>query len=276
MKAEKMLTILVLVLAMVGATLVNNAAPMGTTFTYQGQLMDKNKTAEGSYDFQFDLYDSNDPYTGTQLGTNDINDVDVIDGHFVVELDFGSDVFDGNAVWLETKIVRSPQGSDPAALRPLLELTPTPYAVYAAVAGVVRPAGGGGIVPRGGIIMWSGSINDIPNGWALCDGTNDTPDLRDRFIIGARQDDGGVAKTNVKGNLMQTGGTNAHVLIQAEMPPHVHSIRYKSSGHGTPGSDIFASNVSGDVSYQSTGSSGGGQVHENCPPFYALVFIMKT
>ncbi|MHC4458350.1 MAG: hypothetical protein ACYS0I_14935 [Planctomycetota bacterium] len=129
MKAKKILTILVLALGMVGTTLVSNAAPMGTAFTYQGRLLDKNKPAEGSYDFRFNLYDSNDPCTGTQLGQNDINDVEVIDGHFVVELDFGSDVFDGNAAWLETKVVRSPMGSDPAALRPLMELTPIPYAL---------------------------------------------------------------------------------------------------------------------------------------------------
>jgi hypothetical protein len=43
----------------------------------------------------------------------------------------------------------------------------------------------GGIVPVGGIIMWSGSIATIPTRWALCDGTNSTPDLRDRFIVGA-------------------------------------------------------------------------------------------
>ncbi len=41
------------------------------------------------------------------------------------------------------------------------------------------------LVPPGGIIMWSGAINDIPVGWALCDGSNGTPDLRDRFIVGA-------------------------------------------------------------------------------------------
>lgn len=130
MKATKKFTILVLVLMlMVCLATVSMAEPMGTAFTFQGRLMDKNKPAEGSYDLQFAIYDSNDPCTGTQLGTNDINDVEVIDGHFLVEIDFGSNVFDGNAVWLETKVVHSPMGSDPAALRPLMELTPVPYAL---------------------------------------------------------------------------------------------------------------------------------------------------
>jgi hypothetical protein len=137
MKRTKMTAILVLVLGLMVCTAeLARAAPMGTAFTYQGRLMDKNRPADGLYDFQFKLYDSNDPCTGTQLASPiDINDLDVIDGHFVVELDFGSGIFDGNAVWLETRIVRSPMGSDPAALSPLLELTPTPYALYAKTAG---------------------------------------------------------------------------------------------------------------------------------------------
>ena len=42
-----------------------------------------------------------------------------------------------------------------------------------------------GFIPKGGIIMWSGATTAIPQGWALCDGTNGTPNLRDRFIVGA-------------------------------------------------------------------------------------------
>jgi len=118
---------------------VSEADPVGTAFTYQGRLMDKHKPADGFYDFRFRLYDSNDPCTATPLGSPiDINDLDVIDGHFVVELDFGSGIFDGNAVWLETRVVRSPLGSDPCSLRPLLEVTPTPYAMYANRAGGVQ------------------------------------------------------------------------------------------------------------------------------------------
>ncbi|HQZ60518.1 MAG TPA: hypothetical protein PLQ39_12655, partial [Acinetobacter sp.] len=45
---------------------------------------------------------------------------------------------------------------------------------------------------------------DIPSGWNLCDGTNGTPDLRDKFIVGASQDEGGIAKTNILGTLTKT------------------------------------------------------------------------
>ena len=70
------------------------------------------------------------------------------------------------------------------------------------------------IQPAGNIIMWSGAIGAIPNGWTLCDGTNGTPDLRDRFVVCA----GGIYSVGA------TGGANGHTLIEAEVPvrDHVH------------------------------------------------------
>ena len=70
----------------------------------------------------------------------------------------------------------------------------------------------GGVVPVGGIIMWSGTIATIPATWALCDGTANSPgpDLRDKFVVGATSDSGGVAKTNIEGSLKQTGGVTGH------------------------------------------------------------------
>ena len=108
---------------------INEAVPMGTAWTYQGRLMDANIPADGLYDFQFKLFDVNEG--GVQKGPMiDFNDVDVIDGYFTVELDFGSSVFDGNAVWLETTVSQA-DGSDPCTLSPRVEITPVPYALQA-------------------------------------------------------------------------------------------------------------------------------------------------
>jgi hypothetical protein len=65
-------------------------------------------------------------------------------------------------------------------------------------------------IPVGLISMWSGTIATIPSGWRLCDGTNGTPDLRDKFIVGATADEAGAAKTNVTGSLTQSGGAATH------------------------------------------------------------------
>jgi len=106
------------------------AGPMGTGFTYQGRLIDANKPADGLYDLQFKLYDVN--VAGAQKGsTIDVNELDVIDGLFTVLLDFGSNVFDGNTVWLEIG-VRPGILKDPntyTTLSSRQEITPTPYAL---------------------------------------------------------------------------------------------------------------------------------------------------
>ena len=150
-----MLTILVVAL---GLTMcwagVSQAAPMGTAFTYQGRLLDANSAADGLYDFQFKLYDANT--AGNQLDS-DVNmpDVDVIDGYFTVELDFGGGVFDGNAVWLDIG-VRPGDMNDPnvyTTLSPRQEVTPTPYAIYAQnSAGLTLPYAGS--VASGNVAFW--------------------------------------------------------------------------------------------------------------------------
>jgi len=126
MKTTKMLTILVFVL-MVCLPRVGKAALMGTAWTYQGRLMDANNPADGVYDFLFILF--NEPNGGGLPLSFEVNDLDVIDGYFTAEVDFGSDVFGGDARWLEVG-VRPGDSNDPNAfvsLIPRQEVTPTPY-----------------------------------------------------------------------------------------------------------------------------------------------------
>ena len=129
------------------------------------------------------------------------------------------------------------------------------------------------VISTGMIIMWSGSVATIPTGWVLCDGNNSTPDLRDKFIVGAKQDDGGIAKSNVKGSLLQTGGAHEHTLAESEMPSHTHSYTRNSNG---PGAGEVTGLLSFNPTSPTTGATGGDGAHENCPPFYALAYIMKT
>jgi microcystin-dependent protein len=82
---------------------------------------------------------------------------------------------------------------------------------------------GGGAAPVGSIILWSGTIVDRPEGWALCDGTvvngYPTPDLRGRFVLGAGE---GAGLTPRK--VGAVGGAESHVLTEEEMPSHAHAI----------------------------------------------------
>jgi hypothetical protein len=105
------------------------AAPMGTAYTYQGRLIEGDEAGDGLYDFAFKLFD--DPCTGTQQGsTFIIDDLDVIDGYFTAELDFGA-AFDGNARWLEIDVRSGASVGPYTTLIPRQEVTPTPYALYA-------------------------------------------------------------------------------------------------------------------------------------------------
>jgi|TARA_B100000085_G_scaffold166199_1_gene151179 microcystin-dependent protein len=114
-------------------------------------------------------------------------------------------------------------------------------------------------IPIGGIIMWSGV--SVPAGWALCNGSNGTPDLRNRFIVGSGD----------TYSIADTGGSAEVTLTVSQLPAHTHSAY--TEGTGTPPGGVATS--SGNGSAVDTGSAGGGQAHENRPPYYALAFIMK-
>lgn len=138
-----------------------------------------------------------------------------------------------------------------------------------------------GTVPVGGIIMWSGST--APTGWALCNGQNGTPDLRDRFIVGSGSNY----------SIGATGGANTVTLTVNQMPSHNHPItdpgHFHSAGPFVPGGQSSVGGGGGvssgaitlntdtkQTGITGTNNAGGGQAHENRPPYYALAFIMRV
>ena len=148
----------------------------------------------------------------------------------------------------------------------------------------------GATIPAGLISMWSGSIGSIPSGWYLCDGSNGTPNLTDRFVIGA----GSTYAVN------GTGGASTATLITANLPAHTHTATVTDPGHfhnqsttftnsGINGSPISTGNASNGtsasnavVSTATTGisvsnaSTGSGTSFSILPPYYALAFIQKA
>jgi hypothetical protein len=144
----------------------------------------------------------------------------------------------------------------------------------------------GSAIPSGVIVMWSGTIATIPSGWYLCNGSNSTPDLRNKFIIGAYQDSSGTAYTTITGSNTQTGGTKDAIVVS-----HTHTATVTDPGHSHTATTLSGTNVNGNpgaqlgsgntgtattgitVSNSTTGSSGTDQ---NLPPYYALAYIMKA
>ena len=84
-------------------------------------------------------------------------------------------------------------------------------------------------VPVGGIIMWNGSIAEAEalSNWAICDGANGTPDLRDKFVMGVGSSSN--ASTAIKG---EQAGNNTIQLTEAQMPSHNHDITDPGHNHG--------------------------------------------
>ena len=140
-------------------------------------------------------------------------------------------------------------------------------------------------IPAGGIFLWSGSIGSIPAGYALCNGSNGTPDLRDRFVVGA----GSTYAVNATG-----GSADAVVVSHTHSatstvtdPGHLHTFtNYSISGGSSSTPAIASSNTTTTVSTNSavTGitvattnaTAGVSGTNANLPPYYALCYIMKT
>lgn len=151
-------------------------------------------------------------------------------------------------------------------------------------------------VPQGTILSWFGQLANIPSGFAVCDGKNGTPDLRNRFIVGA----GDTYK------LSDIGGEDAVKLEPSQTSSHYHTFGYHIGNNNgyfitTASKKINASLPSGTYPAKWNGSGGGGwygwdgsgwaggqnlvtsltvateaqKPHENRPPFYALHYIMK-
>jgi endosialidase-like protein len=129
MRREKQTIVLFMMGILFAVSVLVSAAPLGTAFTYQGRLTDAGSPARGSYDLIFRLYDVSSG--GSALGTQTKNGITVNDGYFHVDLDFGSSAFTGEARWLEIDVKPTSSGTY-TPLSPRQELTPTPYALYAA------------------------------------------------------------------------------------------------------------------------------------------------
>jgi microcystin-dependent protein len=148
--------------------------------------------------------------------------------------------------------------------------------------------------PAGCIGMWHSTIESIPAGWYLCDGLNSTPDLRDRFPVGAggNYDLGDIGGSNSVTASAASVTIGSHTLTADEIPKHTHGTipdwwsTGTVSGHatlqtipGVKGVTIFdrknTANAGSGESHTHTGSFAGTTDKDKRPPFHALAFIMK-
>lgn len=144
-------------------------------------------------------------------------------------------------------------------------------------------------VPSGIICLWSDET--IPSGWVICDGFNGTPDLRNRFVVGASESypfgsTGGEATSTLSVEQIPSHNHNAGTLVATEGGAHTHdyflaglnSVLWCPSGPHWAGYTQINTNSAGAHTHGLsgfTGTTGNSVAHENRPPYYALYYIMK-
>lgn len=240
---------------------------------YQGTLTDTggNPVPNGNYNIEFKIYDvaSGGAALWSEKWDLTTSQVTVVGGIFNVMLGFQSPIpvsffADHPLTYLGIKV-----GTDSEML-PRQQITSVGYAFTA-----------GNGVPKGGIIMWSGAVNQIPEGWALCDGTNGTPNLMDRFVVGAGSGyavaaSGGSATVNLQHS--HTVNDHNHTFSGTSGGPTTTKSVTKTSSDTTVPDSVHAHTYSGTTSGASnrgTDNSTLSSAQSILPPYYALAYIMK-
>ncbi len=299
---------------------------------FQGRLTDNSgQPLTGTYNLTFTIYD--DVSAGNKLWEESFNSENIVNGSLNLALGSNTvltpNIFSAPTRWVEIKL-----GSD--TLYPRQRLLSSPYAFKSADSekfcgynfSFFISTNGGTVnnlivetqlfvkgeakslvnnttfymVPRGAIIMWSGTLASVPAGWALCDGQYGTPDLRDKFICGW---------TNLV-NPGGTGGQDSVTLIAANLPLHGHTFNATTNdpgGHAHGAGSYYVQNFdkanntsingdswryntgSGDKPVLGTSGTAGAHTHtvsgttgngtgtstsfDNRPVYYKLAFIMK-
>ena len=294
--------VLFTLLVVVGLLWANNAGALPfraptlagdstTTISYQGRLADSsgNPINTSGVGMQFRLY--NTDIGGSPLWEESHTAVPVEDGLFHVLLGSTNPIpvsllANNSTLWLGVTV-----GSD-SEMTPREQIASVPYAMIASTVpdGSItedKLAPGLSLIPPGTIVMWSGSLAEIPDGWALCDGTNGTPDLTDRFIlsVSASEDPG------------ETGGSHTKTLSVSNLPSHTHSFTTDSAGahdhslyisgsapaHPTgakmeANGDDYGGHIGSAGAHTHSGTTdatGSGSSFDIRPKYYKLAFIMR-
>ena len=243
-----------------------NADVTGVATVRTGLYVDGN-----FYDASGDVGNSGQLLSSTGSGTNwiDANTTSVANS-----INVGTNLNSTDADQFIT-FVESSSGNNPIRVDTDLKYNPSTNRLTAgSFAGDGSALTGVDSFVSGMIIMWNSTVASIPTGFVLCDGNNNTPDLRGRFVVGHHPSNGDY-------DVNDTGGAEDVTLTVNQIPSHKHTTDldgYKIVATGPNGFGYISLGGAGGypggmLNMQNTG---GGQSHENSPPYYALCYIMKT
>ena len=274
---------LVIALSLTAATVLAGNIP--NTLNYQGTLTDSTgkPVTAAAKSVTFKLYTS---ALGGAAFWTEPQSVPVTNGQFSAVLgnsvSLPTDKFTGNT-YVGITVDSGPE------MLPRQKLTSVAYALKAADA-----------IPKGVIVMWSGAGGQVPEGWALCDGTNGTPNLKDKFVIGV-----GLTSIGTTGGASTINLSHSHTVNSHTHPGvnHLHSISHdhfvsrvndgsywSEWGHGLESGGGFSGYTYGsqtntnsgpadrDLTTGATAPGTNSQLNSAqsiLPPYYGLAFIMK-
>ena len=238
---------------------VTGIATVGTSLYVQGKLFD----GDGDFGTAGQLLSSD----GTDTVWIDANTTSVANS-----INVGTNLNSTNADQFVT-FVENNSGNNPIRVDAGIKYNPSTNRLTAgSYAGDGSALSGIEAFVTGMIILWSGASDNIPTGFALCDGNNGTPNLSGRFVVGFDASNGDY-------DVDDTGGAESVTLTLNQIPAHKHDTTFDNKKY-FPGGGSTSISFGGAGGYPadtfSMSNAGGGQSHENRPPFYALCYIMKT
>jgi hypothetical protein len=141
----------------------------------------------------------------------------------------------------------------------------------------------GTTIPTGMISLWYGSIGSVPLGWYLCDGTNGTPDLRDKFVVGAGSTYSVAATGGAADAIVVSHNHTATSVVTDPGHNHTYSVPAGAGGAGNiasggsslgnPSTSTATTGITVATTNVAAGVSG---TNANLPPYYALAYVMKS
>ena len=238
---------------------VTGIATVGTSLYVQGKLFD----GDGDFGTAGQLLSSD----GTDTVWIDANTTSVANS-----INVGTNLNSTNADQFVT-FVENDSGNNPIRVDAGIKYNPSTNRLTAgSYAGDGSALSGIEAFVTGMIILWSGASDNIPTGFVLCDGNNGTPNLSGRFVVGFDASNGDY-------DVDDTGGAESVTLTLNQIPAHKHDTTFDNKKY-FPGGGSTSISFGGAGGYPadtfSMSNAGGGQSHENRPPFYALCYIMKT
>jgi len=197
------------------------AEPIGTAFTYQGFLQQLGSPANGTFDFQFEMFDVDTDGAALTVPIQ-MADISVEEGGFTVELDFGASLFSGQQLWLEIGVRDSDDSGAHTILSPRQKLTATPFAVLAAT-------------------VSAGSINST----SIVDGSVGSAQIENFGVTSIDIDNDAITQSKLASNSVSSAKISDGSITAADVA--TNQIQRRVTGVCDPGFPLLGINQDGSV-----------------------------